>query len=320
MSQKPEKSTQKAADPAYDRRDFMEGPQGRSLRILAEYLDPQQRFRRERVHDTVVFFGSARIAPRDVAEWELQEAQHNAKVQQTKEAHLALEAAKHRLKMSRYYEDARELAKLLTQWSMSLQENRARFVICSGGGPGIMEAANRGASEAGGRTVGLGITLPMEQLPNGYITHSLNFQFHYFFMRKYWFAYLGKALVVFPGGFGTLDELFEILTLIQTGKIIKKVVVLLYGRKYWERVLNLETLVEEGMVNAADLELLQYADTPEEAFEKVRDGLEAYYIKPMREAAQQASRQAARGPLREAMPDPERDAAIESEAARKPSP
>jgi uncharacterized protein (TIGR00730 family) len=280
MPQKPPASTQKAAEPAYDRRDFMDSPPGRVLRILAEYMEPQQRFRRERVHDIVVFFGSARIVSREAAEWDLHEAQSNLKRTQTKEARRVLEAAKHRVKMSRYYEEARELAKRLTQWSMSLAENRARFVICSGGGPGIMEAANRGASEAGGRTVGLGITLPMEQLPNGYITEALNFQFHYFFMRKYWFAYLGKALVVFPGGFGTLDELFEILTLIQTGKIVKKMVVLMYGKQYWERVLNFETLVDEGMVNADDLNLFQFADTPEEAFEKVKGGLEKYYLQP----------------------------------------
>jgi uncharacterized protein (TIGR00730 family) len=278
MAQKPPKSTQKAADPAYDRRDFIEGPPGRVLRILAEYMEPQQRFRRERVHDIVVFFGSARIVSRDAAEWELQDAQHTVKRTQTKQARAALEAAKHKMKMSRYYEEARELAHRLTAWSMALAESRARFVICSGGGPGIMEAANRGASEAGGRTVGLGITLPNEQLPNGYITESLNFQFHYFFMRKYWFAYLGKALVVFPGGFGTLDELFEILTLIQTGKIVKKMVVLMYGRQYWERVLNLQTLVDEGMINAEDLDLFEFADTPEEAFEKVKGGLEKYYL------------------------------------------
>ncbi len=280
MSQKPPQSTQKAAEQAYDRRDFMQGPSARTLRILSEYMEPQQRFRRERVHDIVVFFGSARILSREAAEYELQEAQHAMKRTQTKEARATLEAAKHKIKMSRYYEEARELAKRLTEWSMALPENRARFVICSGGGPGIMEAANRGAAEAGGRTVGLGITLPMEQLPNDYITEALNFQFHYFFMRKYWFAYLGKALVVFPGGFGTLDELFEILTLIQTGKIVKKMVVLMYGRKYWERVLNFQTFVDEGMINAEDLNLFQFADTPEEAFEKVKGGLETYYLQP----------------------------------------
>jgi uncharacterized protein (TIGR00730 family) len=280
MPQKPPKSTQKAAAPAYERHDFMESPSGRVLRILAEYMDPQQRLRRERVHDIVVFFGSARIVSREAAEWDLQEAQRNAKRTQTKQARAALEVAKHKVKMSRYYEEARELAKRLTAWSMALTENRARFVICSGGGPGIMEAANRGAAEAGGRTVGLGITLPMEQLPNGYITEALNFQFHYFFMRKYWFAYLGKALVVFPGGFGTLDELFEILTLIQTGKIVKKMVVLMYGRQYWERVLNFQTLVDEGVIAAEDLKLFDFADTPEEAFEKVKGGLEKYYLQP----------------------------------------
>src|SRR6266404_6376296 len=259
MAQKVASSTQKAAAVAYERLEFLASPPARILRILAEYMEPQARFRQSRVRDTLVFFGSARIGSRENAERALQEAQHYLKQNVTKDARAALETAKSAVMMSRYYEEARELAKMLTEWSMKLSENQARFVICSGGGPGIMEAANRGAAEAMGRAVGLGITLPMEQLPNGYITEDLNFQFHYFFMRKYLFAYLGKALVAFPGGFGTLDELFEILTLLQTGKIVKKVVVLMYGRKYWERLLNFQVLVDEGMINAADLDLFQFA-------------------------------------------------------------
>src|SRR5258706_714429 len=257
---------------AYQRDDFMASPQARTLRILSEYIEPQQRFRQERIQDTVVFFGSARMGPRDEAEKALGEAQKELRRLQTKAAREGLEAAKQAVHMSGYYEAAREVARRLTEWSMGLAEHKARFVVCSGGGPGIMEAANRGADEAKGRSVGLGITLPMEQLPNPYITPALNLQFHYFFMRKYWFAYLAKALIVFPGGFGTLDELFEILTLVQTKKIIKKMVVVIYGRKYWERVVNFEVLVDEGMISHADMDLFQVADTPEEAFEKVKGG------------------------------------------------
>jgi uncharacterized protein (TIGR00730 family) len=280
MAQKLPSSTQKAPLVAYERPEFLNSPSARVMRILAEYLEPQMRFRQQKIHDTVVFFGSARIVSREKAERLLQEAQHNLKQNATKDARAALEEAKSALKMSKYYEDARELARMITEWSLSLASTPARFAICSGGGPGIMEAANRGAAEAKGQSVGLGITLPMEQLPNPYITESLNFLFHYFFMRKYWFAYLGKALVVFPGGFGTLDELFEILTLLQTGKIAKKMVVVIYGRKYWERVLNFEAIIEEGLISRADLSLFRFADSPLEAFEIVKSGLEEHYLKP----------------------------------------
>jgi uncharacterized protein (TIGR00730 family) len=276
---KPDDSPRKAAPLAYQREEFMGSPAARTLRILSEYMEPQQRFRQQRVHDTVVMFGSARMVSREDADQQLSRAQHLFKQKQTKEARAALEAARHAVHMSSFYEDARELARRLTEWSMSLAEHRARFVICSGGGPGIMEAANRGAAEAGGRSVGLGITLPHEQLPNPYITPELNFQFHYFFMRKYWFAYLAKALIVFPGGFGTLDELFEILTLVQTGKIIKKMMVLVYGRKYWDRIVSFQEMARQGMISAEDLALFQYADAPEEAFELVKGGLEANYLK-----------------------------------------
>jgi uncharacterized protein (TIGR00730 family) len=280
MAQKPPSSTQKAPLVAYERPEFLNSPSARVMRILAEYLEPQMRFRQQKIHDTVVFFGSARIVSREKAEGLLQEAQHNLKQTATKEARAAMEAAKSALKMSKYYEEARQLAKMITEWSISLATTPARFVICSGGGPGIMEAANRGAAEAGGQSVGLGITLPMEQLPNPYITDALNFLFHYFFMRKYWFAYQAKALVVFPGGFGTLDELFEILTLLQTGKIAKKMAVIIYGRKYWDKVLNFDAFVEEGLVNPADLSLFQFADTPVDAFEKIKAGLETFYLRP----------------------------------------
>jgi len=268
---------------AYERHEFLASPQARTLRILSEYIEPQQRFRQQRIHDTVVFFGSARMGPRDVAEQALGEAQKELRRTQTKLSRDRLEAAKQAVQMSRYYEDARELARRLTEWSMALAEHRARFVVCSGGGPGIMEAANRGAYEAKGRSVGLGITLPMEQLPNPYITEALNLQFHYFFMRKYWFAYLAKALVVFPGGFGTLDELFEILTLVQTKKIVKKMVVVIYGRKYWERVLNFQAMAEAGMISSDDLKLFEFADSPDDAFRIVKERLERDYLSGKKE-------------------------------------
>ena len=169
--------------------------------------------------------------------------------------------------MARYYEDARRLAQLLTQWARTIPSRKHRFVVTSGGGPGIMEAANRGAYEAGGKTIGMNIRLPFEQAPNPYITPSLNFEFHYFFMRKLWFAYLAKALVVFPGGFGTLDEMFEILTLAQTQKVAKKITVVIYGSEYWKKVFNLEVLVDTGAISPKDIELFQFADTPEQAFE-----------------------------------------------------
>ena len=184
------------------------------------------------------------------------------------------------VEMARYYEEARQLAGMLTKWAMELPFRRHRFVVTSGGGPGIMEAANRGAYEAGGKTIGLNIRLPYEQFPNRYISPELNFEFHYFFMRKYWFAYPAKGLVVFPGGFGTLDELFEILTLAQTQKLAKKIVVLVYGREYWTKILNLPALVDSGTIAEEDLNLFRIVDSPEEGFEVLRSGLTQYHLQP----------------------------------------
>lgn len=180
--------------------------------------------------------------------------------------------------MARYYEDARRLAFMLTEWSIHIPARRRRFVVTTGGGPGIMEAANLGAHEAGGKSIGLNINLPFEQNPNQYITPSLNFEFHYFFMRKFWFAYLAKALVIFPGGFGTMDELFEILTLAQTDKLAKKILVVIYGSEYWKRILNFQAFVDAGTVSQEDLDLLTFANTPEEGFEFLRDGLTKYHL------------------------------------------
>jgi len=262
----------------YNDATFMNSPDARSLRILSEYLGPLSRFHREKIKDTIVFFGSARAIPKDQAEEEYREVL-KAKSKSEKSDHaVALQRAKQRLELAVYYDEAVELSRLLTVWALSLGKKARRFVVCSGGGPGIMEAANRGARAAGGKTVGLNISLPFEQAPNPYISPELSFEFHYFFTRKYWFAYLAKALIVFPGGFGTLDELMEILTLIQTRKISKKMVVLLYGSKYWKELLNFDALVRWGTVDTTDLKLFDFADSPQEAFRIVRSGLEEYYL------------------------------------------
>lgn len=262
---------------AYADPEFINSPDARSIRILAEYLGPLRQFRREKIIDTIVFFGSARAITRDQAEKEYRELRQSSDSNPA-----ALDAARLRVQLARYYEEAVELARLITEWSLSLDERLGRFVICSGGGPGIMEAANRGARLAGGKTIGLNIGLPFEQRPNPFITEGLSFEFHYFFMRKYWFVYLAKALIVFPGGFGTMDELMEVLTLLQTGKINKEMVVLLYGSSFWKQVLNVKALVRWGTIDKKDLELFTFADSPPQAFQIVKAGLEKYYLDPER--------------------------------------
>jgi uncharacterized protein (TIGR00730 family) len=267
-----------AAPLAYENSEFLNSPDGRVLRILSEYSEPLARFRREKIQDTVVFFGSARFASLSDAEGALTllDKPGSARPANYEEQKKRLGAA---IKMARYYEEARTLAHKLTEWNLTLPYKKHRFVVTSGGGPGIMEAANRGAREAGGKTIGLNIRLPYEQYPNRYITPELNFEFHYFFMRKYWFAYLAKALVIFPGGFGTLDELFEILTLVQTQKLAKKVLVIIYGGKeYWEKVLNIDALIEFGAVSPEDRDLYRFANSPEEAFGMLREGLTKYHL------------------------------------------
>jgi uncharacterized protein (TIGR00730 family) len=232
---------------AYLNEKFLNSPDARALRILAEFLEPLAHFRREKIRDTVVFFGSARLREGDGP-------------------------------LARYYDDARTLARMLTEWSDQFTNATHRFVVCSGGGPGIMEAANRGAADANGKTVGLNIGLPFEQFPNPYITPELSFEFHYFFMRKFWFAYLSKAMVVFPGGFGTLDEMMELLTLTQTQKLAKKVTIVLYGSAYWKEIVNFEALVKYDMISPEDLNLFQYADDPNTAFEILKTGLMTYAL------------------------------------------
>ena len=226
---------------AYKNEEFLKGPDSRALRILSEYLEPLSHFRRQRIRDTIVFFGSARIREDGP--------------------------------LTQYYNDARALAAMVTTWAKTFRERTYRFVVCSGGGPGIMEAANRGAMDARGKTIGLNIGLPFEQFPNPWITRELNFEFHYFFMRKFWFAYLSKALVVFPGGFGTMDELFEILTLAQTRKLAKKMTIILYGSTFWKEIINFDALVKYGTISAGDLDLFHFADTPEAALEILKASL-----------------------------------------------
>jgi uncharacterized protein (TIGR00730 family) len=284
-SPKPEPAPLSQAPLAYENPEFLDSPDARMLRIMAEYNEPMARFRRERIQDTVVFFGSARFHALDVANHELElldntgsvqrapESEQPARLGEVETSDLQRSRAIAAVEMARYYEDARTLAHMVTDWAMKIPGRRHRFVITSGGGPGIMEAANRGAWEAGGKTIGLNIKLPFEQRPNPYITPALNFNFHYFFMRKYWFAYLAKALVVFPGGFGTLDEMFELLTLDQTHKLSKPITIVIYGAKYWKNVINLELLAEKGAIAVKDLDLFQFADTPEEAFAILKEGL-----------------------------------------------
>ena len=251
---------------AYKDERFMNSTDARPLRILAEYLEPIKRFEEFNVSDTIVVMGSARNLPRDVAEERLARARETGD---------GIARAEMGLAMSRYYEDARQLAYRLTEWSKGLEHTRRRFVICTGGGPGIMEAANRGASEARGINVGLNIALPHEQHENPYTTRELAFEFNYFFMRKFWFTYLAKAVVIFPGGFGTLDELFEILTLDQTSKLKKSIPVIMYGSDYWDKVINFQALVDQGTVNATDLNMMRRADSVDEAFELITTELTA---------------------------------------------
>src|SRR5271166_583925 len=274
---------------AYRNQPFLDSPDGRILRILAEYQEPLSRFRREQIQDTVVFFGSARFQGQTFAKDNLSTLEKNQIEASNEQRDKDLKRALAAVDMARYYEDARRLAYLLTEWSIQIPARRRRFVVTTGGGPGIMEAANLGAHEAGGKSIGLNINLPFEQNPNQYITPSLNFEFHYFFMRKFWFAYLAKALVIFPGGFGTIDELFEILTLAQTDKLAKKILVVIYGSEYWHRIMNFQAFVDAGTVSPEDLNLFKFVDAPEDAFAFLRDGLTEYHLggQPKKEKEQE---------------------------------
>jgi hypothetical protein len=257
----------KKAEKSYKDLRFLNSPDARVIRILSEFVHPLAKLRKEGVKDTIVFFGSARILSGEGAAKE-GEKRRTRKLTKGKDDRF--------LEMSRYYDECTELARKLTHWSKELSTPN-HFVICSGGGPGIMEAANRGASEAGGKSIGLNISLPFEQFPNQFISPSLNFEFHYFFMRKFWFVYLAKAFVMFPGGFGTLDELMEVLTLLQTRKVKKPVVVLLYGKEFWRSIINFDEMVRRGVISEEDLNLFAYVDSPDEAYKVLTKRLRAIY-------------------------------------------
>jgi hypothetical protein len=262
---------------AYENDEFMSSVDARILRIISEYLEPEARFKKHKILDTIVFFGSARLMSKKQANAEYAKV----KALDPKSPNFAekLRNAQRAVDMSKYYEDAVKLSKMLTEWSIELNSPENRFIICTGGGPGIMEAANRGAKLAGGYSVGLNISIPFEQFVNKFVTPQLKFEFHYFFMRKFWFAYLAKALIVFPGGFGTMDELFEMMTLIQTGKIKKQLPIIVYDEKFWKSVLNFEGFLEAGVISKNDLNLFQFCNTPEKAFEIIKTHFEKNYLK-----------------------------------------
>ncbi|MCW8810991.1 MAG: TIGR00730 family Rossman fold protein [Ignavibacteriaceae bacterium] len=263
---------------AYQDLDFLNSSDGRIIRILTEYLQPKSKFKKHKVMDTIVFFGSARLKAKKDAQKDYNKIK-SSNPEQTENFAVKLREAQNYLDMSRYYEDAVELSKRITEWSLNLETEANRFIICTGGGPGIMEAANKGAKRAGGYSIGLNISIPFEQFINNYVTPDLSFEFHYFFMRKFWFAYLSKALVIFPGGFGTMDELFEIVTLVQTNKIRKKLAVIIYDKKYWNNIINFDALVELGTISKSDLSLFTMCDTVDEAYNAVIKHLKKYYTK-----------------------------------------
>jgi uncharacterized protein (TIGR00730 family) len=268
------------AKKAYKNLDFLDSNDARSIRILSELLEPMQRFRKHKINNTIVFFGSARtkspleakehlVAVKERISWSINKSDPALQEE--------LKIAQNQVFLSHYYQDAVELAKRLTSWSKSLKAT-SRFIVCSGGGFGMMEAANKGATEAGGKSIGLNISIPMEQCPNQYITPELNFEFHYFFMRKFWFVHLAKGLVVFPGGFGTLDELFEVLTLIQTKKLDKRLPIIVYGSEYWNQIINLDAMIKYGTISKADRKLIKFCDTVDEAFTYLTKELTKLYL------------------------------------------
>ena len=253
---------------AYRNQEFLNSKDARVLRILAEYLEPKARFERHGVEDTIVFMGSARIVSRETASAALSALPADSPATR-------LHAARTALEMAAYYDAARELAFRLTKWAMQLDRRERRFTVCTGGGPGLMEAANRGAADAQGLNVGLTISLPAEEFDNPYVSPDLSFHFHYFFMRKFWFAYLAKAVIVFPGGFGTLDELFELLTLVQTRRMRKPLPIVLFGTRYWQEVINFDALVSHGTISPRDVDLVFRTDSVDEAYDWVTQQLRA---------------------------------------------
>ncbi|MBZ0166956.1 MAG: TIGR00730 family Rossman fold protein [Candidatus Omnitrophica bacterium] len=266
---------------AYNNYEFLNSPAARTIRILTEMIEPRERLRQKHIHNTVVFFGSARTLPRADARRNFREAekQFKAAARPTASLKKKLVAAEGDLVMSRFYEDAVELAEKLTIWFKDPTFKRRRFLVCTGGGPGIMEAANRGAKKAKGESIGLNISLPLEQNPNPYQTKDISCEFHYFFIRKFWFFYLAKAMIVFPGGFGTLDELFELLTLVQTEKTRKYMPIVLYGKDYWNEVVNFQALVHWGMISQEDLKLFKICDDVDSAFAYLQAEIQKHHLR-----------------------------------------
>jgi hypothetical protein len=263
---------------AYENLDFLDSPDGRTVRMLTEYLHPKSKFRKHKIMDTIVFFGSARLKSKRNAINDYNEIK-TKNPKSTQGFATKLREAQLMVDMSRYYQDAVELSRRITEWSLNLETSANRFIVCTGGGPGIMEAANRGAKKAGGYSVGLNISIPYEQYVNKYVTPELSFEFHYFFMRKFWFAYLSKAFVIFPGGFGTMDEMFEVLTLVQTDKIRKKLALIIYDEKYWKSIINFDALVDKGLISASDLKLFTFCNSLDQAYEAIIKHLKKYYTK-----------------------------------------
>jgi hypothetical protein len=252
----------KKIERSYFNKEFLDSSDARSIRILSEYFHPQQVFRKKQVHDTIVFFGSARAkSPRELRKMKFENNESSV-------IH----------KLSKYYVEACKLSYKLTKWSKDLPHGSRQFLVCSGGGPGIMEAANRGAYLARGKSIGLNISLPMEQTPNKYISHSLNFDFNYFFMRKYWFTYLAKALIIFPGGFGTIDELFELLTLKQTHKLEKPMPIVIYGSEYWKKLINFDVFIEWETISKSDMDYVYFADNVDDAYDYLTKHLTKLYL------------------------------------------
>jgi uncharacterized protein (TIGR00730 family) len=263
---------------AYENLDFLDSPDGRTVRMLTEYLHPKSKFRKHKIMDTIVFFGSARLKSKRNAINDYNEIK-TKNPKSTQGFATKLREAQLMVDMSRYYQDAVELSRRITEWSLNLETSANRFIVCTGGGPGIMEAANRGAKKAGGYSVGLNISIPYEQYVNKYVTPELSFEFHYFFMRKFWFAYLSKAFIIFPGGFGTMDEMFEVLTLVQTDKIRKKLALIIYDEKYWKSIINFDALVDKGLISASDLKLFTFCNSLDQAYEAIIKHLKKYYTK-----------------------------------------
>jgi len=272
-------SVKKGAEKAYKNLKFLNEPIARPIRILSEYFEPLNRLKKYGIQDTIVFFGSSRIRNHIEIMKEFKELNKRLEKSENNINNLnkKIEELKIDQLMSRYYDDAVKLSYLITKWSIKISKNQ-RFVVCSGGGPGIMEAANKGAKQAGGRSIGFNISIPLEQKSNRYVSLPLDFEFHYFFMRKFWFVYLAKAMVMFPGGFGTLDELMEVLTLLQTKKIRKKIAIILYGKDYWEQVLNFNALLHFHMISKNDVKLFRFANKPQEAFTYIKNQITNYHL------------------------------------------